>query len=64
MTRARDRAPPRRCAGQAATETLVVAAAVVGALCLPWAAGESPAALLLGAIVGVAHAFQAWLFLI
>jgi hypothetical protein len=60
----RHRAGWRRATGQAATETLVVAAAVVGALCLPWAAGESPAAWLLGALVGVAHAFQAWLFLI
>jgi hypothetical protein len=37
---------------------------VAAALCLPWVAGESPAGLLLGALVGAAHAFQHWLFLL
>lgn len=55
---------PGRSAGQAATETLLATVAMVAALCLPWAAGESPAALLLGALVGAAHAFQRWLFLL
>ncbi len=51
-------------AGQAMTETLVAALALAAALLAPWLGGESPAALLLGALVGVSRSFQAWLFLL
>ncbi len=56
-----------RCArqyGQAMTETLLVSLAIAAALLVPWLEGESPAALLLGAVVGVSRSFQAWLFLL
>jgi hypothetical protein len=53
----------RQC-GQAATEFVLVSLALAAALCLPWVAGESPASLLLGAVVGLSRAFQHWLSLI
>jgi hypothetical protein len=56
--------PQPRCGGQAATEALVVAVAIAAALCLPWIEGESPAALLFGALVGAARGFHQWLFLL
>jgi len=46
------------------TETLVATLAIAAALLAPWLGGESPAALLLGAVVGVASSFQGWLFLL
>ncbi len=51
-------------AGQAMTETLVATLAIAAALLAPWLGGESPAALLLGAVAGVSSSFQAWLFLL
>jgi len=51
-------------AGQAMTETLVATLAIAAAVLSPWLGGESPAALLLGALVGVSSSFQAWLFLL
>lgn len=51
-------------AGQAMTETLLATLAIVAALLSPWLGGESPAALLLGALVGVSRSFQGWLFLL
>jgi hypothetical protein len=50
--------------GQAMTETLVATLAIAAALLVPWLGGESPAALLLGAVVGVSSSFQGWLFLL
>ena len=50
--------------GQAMTETLLATLAIAAALLLPWFGGESPAALLLGALVGVSRSFQTWLFLL
>jgi hypothetical protein len=51
-------------AGQAMTETLVATLAISAALLLPWLGGESPAALLLGALAGLSGSFQGWLFLL
>jgi hypothetical protein len=51
-------------AGQAMTETLVATLAIAAALLAPWLDGESPAALLLGAVVGVSSSFQGWLALL
>lgn len=50
--------------GQAMTEMLVAAVALAAALLLPWLEGESPANLLLGAVVGVSRSFQSWLHLL
>lgn len=55
---------PRRQAGQATTEMVVVSVVLAAALLLPWLEGESPAALLLGAFVGIARAFEFWLYLL
>ncbi len=51
-------------AGQAMTETLVVALAIAAALLLPWLDGEAPASLVFGALAGLSGSFQAWLFLL
>jgi len=56
-------APARQC-GQAMTETLLASLAIAAALLLPWLEGESPVALLLGALRGISVAFQTWLFLL
>ena len=64
MTAPRVRRISRRLAGQAVTEALVAALAIAAALCLPWLDGESPAGLLLGALVGASRAFQHWIFLV
>jgi hypothetical protein len=50
--------------GQALTETLVATLVIAAALLSPWLGGVSPAALLLGALVGVSSSFQGWLFLL
>ncbi len=50
--------------GQAATEFVLVSLALAAALCLPWLAGESPASLLLGSVVGLSRAFQHWISLL
>lgn len=50
--------------GQAATEMALVSVVLAAALLLPWLEGESPAALLLGAVLGIARAFEAWLYLL
>ena len=64
MTAPRIHRISRRLGGQAVTEALVAALAIAAALCLPWLDGESPAGLLLGALVGAARAFQHWSFLV
>lgn len=46
--------------GQAATEFVLVAVAVVAALCLPWAGGEAPVSRLLRALTGSLRAFEFW----
>lgn len=61
---ARLASPMVRQRGQVATEFLLVVVVLAAALCLPWLAGESPATLLLGALVGLSRAFQHWLSLL
>ena len=60
------RVPGRPCTqrGQAATEMAVVSAVLAAALLLPWLDGASPAELLLGAFVGIARAYEFWLYLL
>lgn len=50
--------------GQVMTEALLVSLALAAALLLPWLEGQSPAALLLGTVLGLSRSFQAWLLLL
>lgn len=46
------------------TENLLATLAIATALLSPWLDGESPVALLFGALIGLSRSFQGWLFLL
>ncbi|MFO1427981.1 MAG: hypothetical protein U1F11_13615 [Steroidobacteraceae bacterium] len=54
----------QRVRGQAMVEALVVIVLVSAALLLPWLDGESPAVLLLRAMLAVSRGYATWLALL